>query len=156
MPAQIKPNSFESRRNFFFFSLLPGADAPQDYVRAWTPCCFHGLVSIQTFRRALTVARVTKRPFNGVTNCARVRRKVPKSDARNVATHTPSIAFRHLPPNSARTSYATEGTLSISTQLSIDVVSALRKVWIVITLRASLAGTFLQTLPDLVTPLKGH
>ena len=25
-----------------------------------------------------------------------------------------------------------------------------------ITLRASLSGTFLQTLPDLVTPLKGH
>ena len=24
------------------------------------------------------------------------------------------------------------------------------------TLRASLSGTFLQTLPDLVTPLKGH
>ena len=26
-------------------------------------------------------------------------------------THTPSIAFRHLPPNSARFSYATEGAL---------------------------------------------
>ena len=25
-----------------------------------------------------------------------------------------------------------------------------------VTLRASLSGTFLQTLPDLVTPLKGH
>ena len=25
--------------------------------------------------------------------------------------HTPSIAFRHLPPNSARFSYATEGAL---------------------------------------------
>ena len=28
--------------------------------------------------------------------------------------HTPSIAFRHLPPNSARTGYATEGALYIS------------------------------------------
>ena len=30
------------------------------------------------------------------------------------------------------------------------------KVSTVPTLRASLSGTFLQTLPDLVTPLKGH
>ena len=29
-------------------------------------------------------------------------------------------------------------------------------VWDLRTLRASLSGTFLQTLPDLVTPLKGH
>ena len=29
-------------------------------------------------------------------------------------------------------------------------------VLVFLTLRASLSGTFLQTLPDLVTPLKGH
>ena len=45
--------------------------------------------------------------------------------------HT-SIAFRHLPPNSARFCYATEGALFISAQLSIDAVSALRKVWVII------------------------
>ena len=39
-------------------------------------------------------------------------------------THTLSIAFRHLPPNSARFSYATEGALFISAQLSSDAVSA--------------------------------
>ena len=44
-------------------------------------------------------------------------------------SHTPSIAFRHLPPNSARFGYATEGALFISVQLSTDAVSALRKVW---------------------------
>ena len=43
-------------------------------------------------------------------------------------THTPSTAFRHLPPNSARFSYATEGALLISAQLSSDAVSALRNV----------------------------
>ena len=48
------------------------------------------------------------------------------------ATHTPSIAFRHLPPNSARFSYATEGALFISAQLSSDAVSALRKVRVLI------------------------
>ena len=42
----------------------------------------------------------------------------------------PSIAFRHLPPNSARTGYATEGALFVSAKLSIDAVSALRKVWV--------------------------
>ena len=34
------------------------------------------------------------------------------------AGFTPSIAFRHLPPNSCRISYATEGALFISAQLS--------------------------------------
>ena len=51
-----------------------------------------------------------------------------------VSTHTPSIAFRHLPPNSARFSYVTEGALFISAQLSIDAVSALRKVRVLIRL----------------------
>ena len=47
-------------------------------------------------------------------------------------THTPSTAFRHLPPNSARFSYAAEGALFISAQLSSDAVSALRKVRVLI------------------------
>ena len=34
--------------------------------------------------------------------------------------------FRHLPPNCARFSYATEGALFISAQLSSDAVSALQ------------------------------
>ena len=46
--------------------------------------------------------------------------------------HTPSIAFRNLPPNSARTGYATEGALFVSVQLSTDAVGALRKVWLLI------------------------
>ena len=45
-----------------------------------------------------------------------------------VVYHIPSIAFRHLPPNSARFSYATEGAIFISAQLSTDAVSALQKV----------------------------
>ena len=44
--------------------------------------------------------------------------------------HTPSIAFRHLPTNSARFGYATEGALFIYGQLSTGAVSALRKVWV--------------------------
>ena len=36
--------------------------------------------------------------------------------------HTPSIAFRHLPPNSARFSYAAGGALFISAQRSSDAV----------------------------------
>ena len=34
--------------------------------------------------------------------------------------HTPSLVFRHLPPNSATIGYCTEGTLFISTHLSAD------------------------------------
>ena len=45
-------------------------------------------------------------------------------------SHTPSIAFQQLPPNSTRFSNATEGALLISTQLSTDIVSALWKVWV--------------------------
>ena len=33
--------------------------------------------------------------------------------------HTLGIAFRHLPPNSARISYVTEGELFISAQLAV-------------------------------------
>ena len=40
-------------------------------------------------------------------------------------SHTPSIAFRHPSPNSARFSYATEGALFISTQLSSNAVSVI-------------------------------
>ena len=46
---------------------------------------------------------------------------------RQTSSHTPSIAFRHPPPNSARFSYATKGALFISAQLSSNAVSALRK-----------------------------
>ena len=45
---------------------------------------------------------------------------------------TPRIAFRHLPPNSARFSDANEGALFISAQLSSVAVSALRKVRVLI------------------------
>ena len=52
-PAQIKPKSFELRRNSFF---LPGVDAPHVYVGAWALRCFHSLISTRTFRRALTAS----------------------------------------------------------------------------------------------------
>ena len=55
----------------------------------------------------------------------------------NTALRTPSIAFRHLPPNSARFSYATEGALFVSAQLSSDAVSSLRNVRVLIWLEAT-------------------
>ena len=55
-PAQIKPKSFESRRNSFFF-FYPGVDASRVYVRAWALGCFHSLnISTRNFRRALTAS----------------------------------------------------------------------------------------------------
>ena len=53
-----------------------------------------------------------------------------------ISTHTPSTAFWHRPPNSARFSYATEGALFISAQLSTDAVSVLQKVRVLIKLQA--------------------
>ena len=49
--------------------------------------------------------------------------------------NTLSITFKHPPPNSARTGYTTEGALFISVQLSADVVSALRKAWVLLLIR---------------------
>ena len=75
-------------------------------------------------------------------------RNVTESDARSVGSSlschstpteplgkTPSTAFRHLPPNSARIGYATEWALFISAKLSTDVVSALQQVRVQIRLR---------------------
>ena len=56
----------------------------------------------------------------------------PGSEVSKCEAEAPSIAFRHLPPNSARFSYATEGALFISAQLSTDAVGALRKVRVLI------------------------
>ena len=61
----------------------------------------------------------------------------------HIVGHTPSTAFRHLPPNSARFSYATEGALFLSAQLSSDAASALRKFpvasTVILTVRSNLA-----------------
>ena len=68
-PAQIKPKSFESRRNsflffLFFFLFLPGGDVLHVYVRAWALGCVHSLISTRTFRRALTAS---------VDSCAEIK-----------------------------------------------------------------------------------
>ena len=88
-PGQIKPKSFESRRNTFFL-FLPGVDAPHVYVRAWALGCFYSHISTRTFRRALTAsvdscAEIKSAPTDsGVTRSGRVWRKVPESGVRSV------------------------------------------------------------------------
>ena len=76
---------------------------------------------------------LTRRAFVECLHRIRLWRdlKVARSLAGNAHSRA-SIAFRHLRPNSARFSYATEGTLSISALLSTDAVSALRKVRVLI------------------------
>ena len=104
--AQIKPKSFEWRRNFFFlffffffFFFYPGRGASYVYVGAWALGCFHSLISLitQNLREALNVSVDSCAKINGVTSSGRVWRKVPESGARSVGSrHTPSITFRHL------------------------------------------------------------
>ena len=53
-PAQIKPKSFESRRNFFFSFLFTRGGCVYVYVRGWALGCFYSHISTRTFRRALT------------------------------------------------------------------------------------------------------
>ena len=62
MPAQIKPKSFESRENSFFF--LPGVDAPHVYVHAWALGCFRSHISTPAFQRLLTTS---------VDSCAEIK-----------------------------------------------------------------------------------
>ena len=146
-PAQINPNSFESRRNclFFFFFL----------TRGWCVSCLRACLGASLLPQSYLsegADRVgeqprgnKKCPFSGITKSGRVWRKVQESDARSVrSTHTPSIAFRHLPPNSARFSYATEGALFTSAQLSTDAVSALRKIWVLIRLWKQTSAQFVS------------
>ena len=87
MPSHIKPKSSESRRNsfFLFFSFsLPGVDV---YVCVSMLCCFHSVVSTQTFWRALTASldSCAEIRSNGITNFGRVWRKVPESKAWSVS-----------------------------------------------------------------------
>ena len=98
-PAQIKPKSFESRRNFFL-SFLTGVDAPHVYVRAcalglnMALGCLHSLIRDQYPNLSEGADRVggqqrgnKERPFSGVTNSGRDWRRVPESDARSVNVH---------------------------------------------------------------------
>ena len=71
-PAQIKPQSFESRWNSSSF--LPGVDASHVYIGAWALGCFHSHISTQTFWRALTVL---------VDSCAEIK-------------SAPSVAYPNL------------------------------------------------------------
>ena len=89
-PAQIKPKSFESKRNCSSSVFLPGVDAPHVYMRAWALGCFRSLISTRTFSegadRVAGQLRGDKEvPFSGETTSGRVWRKVPKRDARNVS-----------------------------------------------------------------------
>ena len=125
-PAQIKPESFESRGNFFstrggcvscLRECLGARLLPQSHQ---SPNLSEGADRVGGQLRGDKEC-----PFCGVTTSGRVWRKVPESDARSVQwklraassleghRHTPSIAFRHLPPNSTRFSYATEGALFV-------------------------------------------
>ena len=114
-------------------------DVSRVYVRALALACFYSHISTQTFRRGADRVGGQLRgdkecPFSGVTKSGRVWRKVPKTMLGvwpyapgapwRHRWHTPShTAFRHLPPNSARFSYATEGALFISAQLSSNAVT---------------------------------
>ena len=94
-PAQIKPKSFESRRNSFF---------------TWGGCvsCLRACLGADCFYLPEGADRVSGQMrgdqeclFSGVIKSGRVWRKVPESDARNVV------------PNSARIGYATERALAL-------------------------------------------
>ena len=57
-PAQIKPKSFETRQNSFFF--YPGWMC----LLVWALGCFYSQISTQTFRRVLT---------SSVDSCAEIK-----------------------------------------------------------------------------------
>ena len=88
---------------------------------------------------ARPATQLTRSPyFRQIAYASPVRMREYLSERGLLLGHTPSrtpnTAFRHLPPNSARFGYITEGALFISAQLSSDAVSALRKVRVLIRL----------------------
>ena len=110
-PAQIKPKSFESRRNSFFFTrggcasclraclgarLLPqsyqypnlseGADRVGGQLRGDKECPFSDVTKSDRVWRKVpeSDARSVECSFSDVTESDRVWRKVPESDARSV------------------------------------------------------------------------
>ena len=112
-PAQIKPESFESRRIFLIFFTGGGCAS---CLRA----CL-GTRLLPQFYRYPNVSEGADRiggqlrgqcPFTGQWR-NQFWQSLDESDARSV-------------------DYATEGALFISTQLSTDAVSALRLVWVLI------------------------
>ena len=90
-------------------------------------------------------------PLSGVTKSGRVWRTVPESGVRSVQSrrtfcvHLCTSLQCHFMQSHVRKMHACSA-----------VTCGAFILWGVTTLRASLSGTFLQTLPDLVTPLKGH
>ena len=88
--AQIKPQSFESRRNSFFFSPF--------FYRVWMRLIFTCVLGRLVASTVLSVPNLSEGadrvagqlrgdkecPFSGVTKYGRVWRKVPESDARSV------------------------------------------------------------------------
>ena len=81
-PAQIRPKSFELRRNSLF---LPGVDGAHVYVRVWMLGCFYSL-SEGADRVGGQLCGDKECPFSGVTKSGRVWRKVPESDDRSVGS----------------------------------------------------------------------
>ena len=93
-------------------------------------------------------------PFCGVTKSGRVWRKVPESGARSVEADVGRL-------EGGKGGGVRVHGVNPLTAVQLDVTPHERRhdapdVTSLTTLRASLSGTFLQTLPDLVTPLKGH
>ena len=88
-PAEIKPESFESRRNLFSFSFYPGWMRLHIYVLAWAlrllPQSYQYPNLSEGADRVGGQLRGDKEcPFSGVTKSGRVWRKVPESNARSV------------------------------------------------------------------------
>ena len=85
-PAQIKLKSFESRRNFFFFTRGGCVSCLRACLGArLLPQSYQYLNLSEGADRVVGQLRGDKEcPFSGVTKSGRVWRKVPESDARSV------------------------------------------------------------------------
>ena len=95
-PAQIKPKSFESRWNFFFFT---GVDASHVYVRGWALGCFQSYqypnLSEGIDHTGVQLRRDEECPFSGITKSGRVWRKVLENGAQSLySIMTPTLNLR--------------------------------------------------------------
>ena len=102
----------------------------QDPAILWTALITHLLAFWQA--RGYATDKGGLRSVNYPAFTSFSEREPEREREREREPHTLSIAFRYLPPNSARFSYATDGALFISAQLSSDSISALRKIRVLI------------------------
>ena len=123
-------------------------------LKSWIWCILVKIHQQLTPRLIFSMPKDRVSLILGATHCCSFSPACAQNDLQRTFLehpgHTPNIAFRHLPPNSARFSYATEGTLETVELMEFDGRPAPRS-------QEHLGQTgSLRTQPELPHPPSGN